>query len=240
VSAILAGKVRTAWTDRYNTRSLARRRMIKAIRANLLLGWISRQCPQVTMLYAMRHPCAVVHSRVKLGWDTHLDQLLAQPRLMQNHLAPYSSIIERTEREGDAWERHTAMWCIENMVPLRELLLGDMHVLFYEQFCTQFDEEVAALFDYLGTPVPQGIERARRQRSAHFRRDSAILRGGDLISDWQRHVTPRQIDRTLALLHTFGLSHLYGEGPLPLCPRDQVFIDSHPIFRNPPLRKDAA
>src|SRR3712207_3533233 len=37
---ILAGKIRSPWTDRFNRKFVARRRLIKDIRANLLLGWM--------------------------------------------------------------------------------------------------------------------------------------------------------------------------------------------------------
>lgn len=226
VKALLAGRIRSKWTDRYNRRALPERRLVKAIRVNLMLGWVARCCPGTTMLYAMRHPCAVVHSRVKLGWSTHLDQMLAQPALMRDHLEPYREIIERAEHEADAWTRHATMWCIENAVPLRELSIGDAHILFYERFCDRFDEEVQALFDYLGTAVPDGVERARRKHSAHFRRDSAILRGGDLTGDWRNNVSLKQLDTALTLLHAFGLDHLYGEAPTPLCHRDDAFVSN--------------
>lgn len=228
IKQLLAGQVRSPWTDAYNRKTFVRRRLVKAIRANLLLGWVRRHCPQVRLLFAMRHPCAVAHSRLRLGWDTHLDELLSQPDLMRDHLGAFRETIERTASDGDAWSRHLTMWCIENVVPLRQLKPGDMHVLFYERFCDAFDDEAAVLFGFLGRKLPKRIERARSQRSAHFRRDSAILRGGDLVDAWRQHVTTRQLDRALALLAVFGLDHVYDERALPGCDRNNVFIDSNP------------
>lgn len=237
---MLAGKFRSRWTDAYNRKSLAKQRLIKVIRANLLLGWIHQHCPEVKLLLAMRHPCAVVHSRVKLGWDTHLDELLAQPQLMRDHLEPYRETIERAERSNDPWLRHLTMWCIENAVPLRQLKPGQAHVLFYERFCESFQSETADLFRFLDRPVPPGIENMQRQHSAHFRRDSAILRGGDLISDWQRHVGTKQINQTLSSLKTFGLDHLYDDRPAPKCKRDDIFTSSRLTADHAPLHRDAA
>lgn len=240
VRSLLSGRVRSRWTDAYNRKPAASRRLIKAIRTNLMLGYIRTALPQVRLLFAMRHPCAVVHSRVRLQWQTHLDQLLAQPALMRDHLEPYRETIERVERSDSPWDKHLAMWCIENVVPLRELSPSDAHLVRYEDLCQQFDSEVAQLFAFLDRPVPDGIHDVARQRSAHFRRDSAILHGGNLISDWQRHVRARHIDAMLNMLSRFGLSHLYDEHAMPCCDRDAVFIASHPSAHPFPTHKDAA
>ncbi|MFN3167273.1 MAG: hypothetical protein ACE37H_09450 [Phycisphaeraceae bacterium] len=240
VRGLLAGRVRTAWTDAYNRKAFPKQRLIKAIRANLMLGWIRADCPQVTLLFAMRHPCAVAYSRLKLGWETHLGQLLDQPRLVRDHLGPCRELVERVAFEGDAWQRHVTMWCIENVVPLRQLRAGEAHVLQYERVCESFDSEAEALFGFLSRATPRGIERARHQHSPHFRRDSAILRGGSLIHDWQSRVNTAQIDQALALLDAFGLGHLYSERAMPRVGRDDVFIDSRPSDRPTASRREAA
>ncbi len=226
IKRLLAGHVRSAWTDAYNRKTFVSQRLIKDIRANLLLGWIAHNCPDVKLLLAMRHPCAVAHSRLKLKWDTHLSELLAQPMLMRDHLEAHRPTIERIQREGDAWQRHLTMWCIENLVPLRQLRAGQAHVMQYERYCDNFVGEVDALFGFLGREVPAGIDHARRRQSAHYRRDSAILRGVSLIDDWQSRVSTLQIDQALALLDAFGLDHLYNERTMPRCHRDKVFIET--------------
>lgn len=242
IAELLAGRVRCAWTDRRNRKHLVCRRLVKAIRASLLLGWLNKKHPQMKLLYALRHPCAVIYSRIKLGWDTHLDDLLAQPALMRDHLEPCREALEKARRSGDPWQQHAALWCALNRVPLRQLQPGQMHILFYERFCTGFDIETQALFAYLGQPIREGIDQARRQTSAHYRRDSAVVHGKSLIADWQRHVTPRQIDQTLAMLQAFGLDHLYDADPLPRCTRDHAFIDHNasPAPVAAPSPRDAA
>ncbi|MEM9346349.1 MAG: sulfotransferase [Planctomycetota bacterium] len=240
IRALLEGRVRSRWTDQYNRKTFPQGRLIKAIRTNLMLGWINNHCPEVKLLFAMRHPCAVVHSRVKLQWDTHLDQLLAQPGLVRDHLEPYRGVIERAERSQDPWQKHLAMWCIENLIPLRELSQGDAHLLRYEDLCQDFDGEVARLFTFLDRPVPNNIHNIARQRSAHFRRDSAILQGGDLIADWQKQVEPKHIDAMLDMLSCFGLNHLYDERAMPRCQRDGVFIDPSLSASPISIHKDAA
>ncbi|MDP8949818.1 MAG: hypothetical protein M3N00_06185, partial [Actinomycetota bacterium] len=42
---VLTGRIRSPWTDRFNRKFVARRRLIKDIRANLLLGWMRENFP---------------------------------------------------------------------------------------------------------------------------------------------------------------------------------------------------
>src|SRR5829696_6063462 len=52
----LTGGLRDPWTDRFNGRIVARRRLIKDIRANLLLGWIRANFPGMPIILLLRHP----------------------------------------------------------------------------------------------------------------------------------------------------------------------------------------
>lgn len=219
---LLAGRVRGPWTDGHNRKLIARRRLIKDIRLNLMLGWLGTQFPQAKQILALRHPCAVAHSRLKLGWEPPLSAVLAQPALIDDHLLPHLPMIRAIASSDRRFEQHVLMWCIENLVPLSQLAPGDAHVLMYEQVCTDFEAQVKALFKFLGRPVPRGIERSAKKVSAHFRRDSAILRGGDLIGDWRRHVSHAQIDQAFVIIRQFGLGHLYDAGADPLIAPAQV------------------
>lgn len=90
--------------------------VIKEIRANLMLGWLSEQF-ELPVLYIMRHPCAVVASRLRLGWSDDLGELESQPSLVADFLAPYQDVIGRAET---AVERLAIIWCVENLVPLAQ------------------------------------------------------------------------------------------------------------------------
>lgn len=221
-AALLAGRVRGTWTDGHNRKLIARRRLIKDIRLNLMLGWLGTQFPQVKTLLALRHPCAVAHSRLKLGWEPPLSALLNQPTLINDYLLPHLPMIQAIASSERRFEQHVLMWCIENLVPLRQLKPGDAHVMMYEQVCTDFETEVQRLFAFLGRPVPRGIDRSAKKVSAHFRRDSAILQGGDLIGDWRRHISGAQVEQAFVIIRQFGLGHLYDAGADPLIAPSQV------------------
>jgi hypothetical protein len=66
--AVLSGRMRNRWTDTANKKIFARKRLIKDIRANLLLKWIHSNFPGIPIILLFRHPCAVANSWMKLGW----------------------------------------------------------------------------------------------------------------------------------------------------------------------------
>jgi hypothetical protein len=83
---VLTGRVRNRWTERFNRRIVAEGRLVKEIRANLLLGWLQTNFPGMPIVLLLRHPCAVAASFVREGWVGRLGDLLAQPDLVADHL----------------------------------------------------------------------------------------------------------------------------------------------------------
>ena len=66
--AVLSGRIRNRWTDSDNKKIFARKRLIKDIRANLLLKWIHANFHGMPIILLFRHPCAVANSWLRLGW----------------------------------------------------------------------------------------------------------------------------------------------------------------------------
>lgn len=72
---VLTGRYRNYWTDYYRTCFFPDRFLIKEIRANLMLGYIADKFhPKI--IYVIRHPCAVVESRLAVGWHADVADIL--------------------------------------------------------------------------------------------------------------------------------------------------------------------
>ena len=92
--AIMQGEIRDAWFDSLNSRLFTSGRVIKDIRANLLLGWLQRQFGPFPILYMIRNPEAVAASWQREGWPTSgVDDLLSQPELIDDHLGPFQEAL---------------------------------------------------------------------------------------------------------------------------------------------------
>jgi hypothetical protein len=213
IEAILRGQVREWSADRYNTKRLVTKRLIKDIRTTNLLPWIHHNFHDLPMIYLLRHPFAVATSFTRLGWRDFLSEFLAQADLMRVHFRRFQPVIEDIAHNGDLFDRHVLRWCLENYVPLSTLETGDVHLIFYEQFVDDPFAELRRLGSYLGIdfedevlaalPVPSRMtfpEAAARSRS-----DEELRRAVDIVGE-------------------FGLDRIYALNRRPRLPPDSPLL----------------
>jgi len=215
---VLRGEIRNRWVDGQNETLLPEYRLIKEVRANLFLRWLHDHFPQTPILFIVRHPCAVVLSRLELGFGTDRDIgfLLSQPDLVSDFLDDHLNLIRGAACDE---EKHAILWCVHNLVPLRQFAMqdqtaGTFRVVYYENLCTNLEPEMEQIFEAIGR---QGGRRAvlADQPSATSRLGSAVVTGSDRILAWKNRLAPEQIERILAVVRLFGLDGLYGEGMTP-------------------------
>lgn len=210
VKRVLGGKIHNSWTDRENKNFFVWKYLIKSIRANLMLAWIdcNFHCP---IIYIIRHPCAVVLSKMKSNWDTHLDVFLEQEELMRDYLNGFKNIIRAAKKP---LQKHTVMWCIENAIPLDQFKKHDWIICTYEELCHNKEEEVNRIFARLG------LKRTKQVNSAinsyyQTREDSAVRIGKDPVYEWKNQLSKTDIADILAIVKDFGIE-LYGEDTMPI------------------------
>jgi hypothetical protein len=203
---VVGGEVRGRWIDGHATRVFPRLRLIKDVRATLMLRWFHQRFRDVPVLYLLRHPCAVVLSRMRLGWATDVDvqRLLKQPDLVSDYLSPYMEFIHRASTDE---EKHAIVWCVSNLVSLQQFADGGWTLLRYEDLQEEPEQEVPRMFQALGHAVSPDVYGA-------LKRPSRTTRGprGVASTDrpaWSRELTTPQIDRILAAVAAFGLDRLY-------------------------------
>ena len=209
---ILSGGLRSTWSDRFNRKHVVRRRLIKDIRANLLLGWMRFNFPKMPQILLLRHPCAVTNSRLKLGWRDILDETMEQENLVEDFLQPFEKEIRNA---ATPFERSIFLWCIENYVPLLQLQDGHVHILFYELLCTQPDNEVRRLFAFLEKDFRKDVDRSLKRPSSLSRSKSAVVLGEPPVDSWMRSVGKAERETAAEILALFGLDGIYGEDPMP-------------------------
>lgn len=206
---ILSGRVHNAWIDSQNRTPLARRRLVKDIRTNLMLGWLKEHFPSMPIVLLVRDPLAVLASRLRLGWGPtmSLERMRRMPRLIDEHLAPWIGFIE--ESAEDEFAMQVINWCIEHLVPLRQLHDGEYLLLHYEQILADPEGQVAALLGYLGLrPSARHLARLRRPSataSALLRRKGAAQGAPTPAA---ARVSSDDHARARAIVNRFGLSHL--------------------------------
>jgi len=206
---ILSGRVHNTWVDSQNRTILARRRLVKDIRTNLMLGWLKENFPAMPMVLLVREPLAVVASRRRLGWGPTmgLERMRQMPRLIEDHLDPWMGFIEANA--DDEFAMQVINWCIEHLVPLRQLRDGEYRLVRYEQILADPQTQVGALLDYLGLHFsPRHLARLRRPSataSSGMRRIGA--RNGTPATPLSSYSTEERL-RTDEIVGRFGLAGL--------------------------------
>jgi len=224
--AILSGRIADDWIDQFNHAIVSRRRVVKEIRANLMLKWLKERFPDIRLVMMFRHPCADASSRLQMGWQSHLDELLAQDDLVADHLAPFAPEMRAAT---SAFEKHVFLWCAENYVPLRQLDRDDVALVFYEHLCVEPEQEVERLFAFLQRPVERGVYRRLAQPSELTREESAVVRGESLVEGWRRHVDRRDAARAIEILRLFGLDSIYSlDTSMPDAASASAMLGAHP------------
>jgi len=207
---VLTGRVRSYWTDYTRTTFFPERFLIKAIRANMMLGFIRRNfSPKI--IHMVRHPCAVVASRLEGGWDAQVSDILSQRALVEDVLSP---LVADIAREHDAVGAHAVWWAVENAVARRDLE-GHPHVfVFYETLMGDKTRGIQSILADLEleqtTPSPTFVERPSRTTTPMHRGDDAERR----LSRWQQQLGRHDKKRILDWAQRMGLGW-YGDGPLP-------------------------
>jgi Sulfotransferase family len=204
----LTGALKDPWTNRFNRAFVARRRLIKDIRANLLLGWMRANFPGMPIVLLLRHPCAVVTSRLALGWKDNLHETMEQEDLVEDFLVPMEAEIQAAR---DDFERHLFLWCIDNYVPLRQFERGEIHLAFYENLLESPEDALQSLFRFLGENLDDRVYDKLGRPSPLSRKEAPV----PSVDGWRRHVSASRLERAGEILALFGLERVYGEGPMP-------------------------
>jgi hypothetical protein len=219
---IFAGRIPRGHVDRMHRGLIFRRRIVKAVRANLMLGWLKTVQPAMPVVVIIRNPLAVASSWHRLGWgqvpgssQLELDVILSHGELLEDF-----PIINRAMQHVDrssVFERAIAEWCISHLVPLSQVATGAAHFVHFEDLLLKPEPTFSPLASYAGIEVNweafhrvfhTAAETDFLQRGNHANREQ-------LLGDWMQHLTPEQIDRGRAIVAAFGLDHLYDERGMP-------------------------
>jgi len=216
---ILSGNIKHPWIDARNHKLVVRKRLIKDIRTQLILHWISQKFPDIPIVLLLRHPCAVANSKIKLGWDSHLNDFLTQRELVNDYLEPFRNHIQKSE---DIFDNHIFLWCIENYIPLTQFSENQILVTFYETICENTQSEAERIFSFLGRSLPESILEKAAKPSTLSREWSAVVNGSDSINSWRKNISHMQIKRAVDILQIFGMDRIYNETSIPLVSGQEV------------------
>lgn len=211
---IFSGALRGWWVDRQASRLLPTGRVVKSVRANLMLAWLRRCFPQVPMVLLVRHPAAVVLSRMEAGWPPAMDvdAMLGDERLVAAHLADHVEWA-RTLRTPEA--RHALVWGIHYLVATAQYRPDDgTAVVFYEDLVSDPAGVLAEIHARIGrTPVDTSPRALRRPSPTARIRGSAGA--GASPHRWLERLSREQAGQVREVVERLELDWIYGSDRAP-------------------------
>ena len=224
------GDLRNPWVDTLVDVYRPEIRLVKAVRASFLLGWIHRNFPTIPILFIVRHPCAVVASRLEIGWGTEdLAPCLRPGPLVEDFLQEKLEYLRGVEHSE---EQHAALWGLHNLIALEHLEGGRGQVVFYEDLLLRPEEELPRIFGAISQTYDDSVFASLKKPSARSSPRSAVVTGGDPLLHWQHTLSAAQIERIRAVVDHLGLSHLYGDSKTPLVRLHLAGSDESPDLGN--------
>jgi hypothetical protein len=199
---ILTGKYRTYWTDYERHYFFPKCYLIKEIRANMMLGFIYKNFkPRIVLL--VRHPCAVIASRLKVSWYANVKDILQQEELVENHLRPWVHLIEK---EKDLVGAHAVWWAVENMIAIQQLSSYPHQLMFYEETVTQTNKVTNQLTEWLGgRELLHKVEKIARRPSRTTDRKQRQFVVEQLLYGWQNTLSSEDQRRIIHWARVLGI-----------------------------------
>lgn len=219
LEAVISGRIRNRWVDHLNCTPLASKRLIKDIHGNLLLKWLHVNMPGIRIVFVVRHPLAVIVSRLNTApfdpfhqFEPRLGRFLEQEDLVTDFLRPFAGAIASA---STPLEQHAYAWCIENYVPLRQFQPGQIHMLCYEHLRWTPQDELPRLAAYLERDFEKNVLEKMHRPSRTAGYDSSLSKGLDPATAWTRRCSRDDVRTVLGVLAKFGLDEIYTDNAAP-------------------------
>jgi len=187
---------------------------VKFIRANLMLEWI-RYNYDVKILFALRHPCAVIESKLRLDaaakkaglhkgaadWDPFslLERYFSDGDLGRDFIDNIKAQIDTAQI--NSVEAHALVWCIENARVLKSVEKNADCLVYYEHLVTNGRGAWMQVFEklgYSGELTDAWINEPSQQASQDFKESGSkkarISRWLDRLSEQDKQSIQRIFD----------------------------------------------
>lgn len=226
---ILSGKFRSRWSDWGNRKFISTRRIIKDVRANLMLKWLLGLRPGMPTLFLIRHPLSIYASWKKLGWGRgtasktgDFEQVISQPEVLADHPL-ISNGLNRID-PSYYFEKSIFLWGILHYVPLKQLTSKDCLFIFYENLVLKPEEELGKIFSHLNRPfdILNLSHKIRIPSKTNYHEKDFSGAPETLIQSWKKDFSTAEIVRSREILDIFGLNRLYDEDGFPNFPEKNL------------------
>lgn len=202
---ILSGKRLNHWMlsqASLNDTFRAKKLVVKFVRANLLIGWMTKFLDIRKPIVIIRHPCGIIASTMKKKWVKDKHQILNHPYLLR-----FPDILEKCKMLDSQEELSALLWCIQYH-PLLKPSNGKYILVSYESLVRNGKGELIKIFSQWNEAPPlEAIEKLHKASDTSTK-DSMIYQGKDPLESWRFFFNTEQTNKILNVLSYFDI-HIY-------------------------------
>jgi hypothetical protein len=188
--------------------------LVKLVNSNLNLAWFTANFPDARQLFVVRHPCGQFESWRRLGWEPDPRGLLENPRLVEDHLAPFADLMAGART---FWERAGALWAATVHVVHRQTLPSDSRrlIVSYEWLCADPLSRFQDLYRRLDMTWTAGAERFILASDTETDPGTYSMRRSIArqIDKWKKRLSSEDIEACRRFAEPFGLPYYPGFEP---------------------------
>lgn len=210
---IFTGRVLNRRIDQGNKSLVYKGLLVKDILSNPHAYWASLNFPQVKPVLLIRNPFAVALSKSKRKdwfWLTDPSDLLQQRELNEDFLLPFTELIEEVKSENDFILNQVLIWCIINLIPIKQFPKDKLTIIFYESFYQNPEKEIKRLQELSSIidvrKIPESII---RKPSMVTDNRSSIRHGKSPATSWKEEIPADTIIKGNRIMEAFGFTDLY-------------------------------
>lgn len=173
----------------------SRHLIVKYVRANQLLPWMCRHMNTPPPIILVRHPCAVVASQIKFGWED-IERPEVPPFLRD--YPKYQATLAKTEGE---LEFLAATWALDQLVPLKVPKPHPWTLITYEELMLQPEKTLMKIQESWGVEIDMDVAMAKLKIPS-----KVVKTGISGIDGWKKSMTEEQVAQVLDTVRGFGLN----------------------------------
>lgn len=230
---IFQGKLKNKWADSHNKKIVTTKRIVKAIRSNLMVGYINQNFPEIPVVLLIRNPYATIYSWIRSEYPTETvrKRILEQKVELEKYLP--NGVWKTYEQTTDKFEIFIYNWALSYYIPLVALRKENTHIAFFEDLVNNPENELKVLFKFLNIPYSLKAISQIRKPSRTTRKQDIHKMSDAYLSSWEKNFTEEQFKRGSEILSIFNLEGLYkNDKP------DKVFLSNFLKLNNNPYPKN--
>lgn len=209
---LFQGKCHSYWLDCHNPKWswVLTRRLIKLIRANMMLGYMAERYPKAKFILLMRHPGAVALSQFSGGWRMDPKDIYAQ-------MGDEFPIINALPQPANIFQNRLLWWVLENYLAALALGKPNVTLVFYEHFLLNLEQMSKHLSEFCN------IDRAQMRLEDSDKPSSVSAAGlkytdaNERLKRWMDKVDVADREYLQLILEGSGMSRYYtADSALPI------------------------